>query len=127
MTTLSFSQNIDLQRRAALVFAEIPKKGDRRVERNALNPILRLLVSRRDASVQEPACIALENFAINGGYFSVPARHRILTSSSTDDNRRLIVNLGGLGPLIRLTQSPTISIQRHASGCVLALARNGAN
>ena len=72
LKTLSFSENIDLQRRAALAFAEIPKEEDRRVERNALNIILRLLDSR-DASVQEAACIALENFAINGGYFSMPA------------------------------------------------------
>ena len=72
LKTLSFSDNIDLQRSAAVAFAEIPKKEDLRVESNALNPILRLLDSR-DARVQEVACIALENFATNGGYFSVPA------------------------------------------------------
>ena len=72
LKTLSFSENIDLQRRAAVVFAEIPKKEDRRVERSTLSPILRLLDSR-DASVQEAACIALENFAINGWYSSLPA------------------------------------------------------
>ena len=67
LKTLSFSENINLQRRAALSFAEIPKE-DRRVEHNALNLILRLLDSH-DASVQEAACIALGNFAINGGCF----------------------------------------------------------
>ena len=126
LKTLSFSKQIDLQQWAALAFANIPKKKDRRVERSALNLILHLLESC-DASVQEAACIALENFAINGEYFSVPARRRILTPSSTDNNRRLIVILGGLGPLIRLMQSPAIGIQRHASGCVLALVINSAN
>ena len=72
LRTLSFSENIDLQRRAALAFAEIPKQEDRRIERIALNLILRLIDSH-DAGVQEAACIALENFAINGGYSSVPA------------------------------------------------------
>ena len=68
LKTLSFSENVHLQRRAALVFAGIPKEEDRRVERNTINIILRLLDSR-EASVQEAACIALENFAINGRYF----------------------------------------------------------
>ena len=72
LTTLSFSENVDLQRSAALAFAEIIKKEDRPVEDKTLNPILRLLDSR-DASVQEAACIALGGFAINGGCFSVPA------------------------------------------------------
>ena len=72
LKTLSFSENIDLQRRAALAFAEIPKKKDRRVERNTFNLIFRLL-DTCDASVQEAACVALENFAVNGRYFSVPA------------------------------------------------------
>ena len=72
LTTLSFSENIDLQRRAAVAFAEITEKGVRHVEYKTLSPILRLLDSR-DAVVQEAGCIALKNFAINGGYFSVPA------------------------------------------------------
>ena len=71
LTTFSFSENIDLQRKAALAFAEITEKGVLHAEHKTLNPILRLLNSR-DAGVQEAACVALKNFAVNGGYFSVP-------------------------------------------------------
>ena len=68
LTTLSFSDNTDLQRRAALAFIEITENGVRHFEHETLSSILRLLDSR-DTRVQEAACIALENFAINGGYF----------------------------------------------------------
>ena len=68
---LSFSENIDLQRRAALAFAEISEKEVRRVEDETLGPIVCLL-DNRNADVQEAACVALKNFAVNGGYFSVP-------------------------------------------------------
>ena len=72
LTTLSFSKNVDLQRRAAVAFAEIIVEEDRRVERKVLNPILRLLDSP-DTDVQEAACTALKNLSVNGGNFSVPA------------------------------------------------------
>ena len=123
---LSFSKDIDLQQKAALAFAEITKEEDRPVEHKTLNPILRLLDSR-DAGVQEAACAALKNFAVNSGYFPVPAGRRVLTPSSTDSNRPLIVILGGLEPLTRLMFSPTIGVQWHASDCILALAMHGAN
>ena len=126
LTMLSFSENIDLQQSAALAFAEITEKEVRPVERKTLNPILHLL-DCRDAGVQEAACVALENFTINGGYFSVPVWCQVLTRSSTDDNLPLIINLGGLGPLTCLMLSPAIGVQYHAAGCVLALARHGAN
>ena len=126
LTTLSFSENTDLQRRAALAFADITEKEDRHVEHKILNPVLRLL-SSRDAGVQEAACIALKNFAINGGYFQCQRNIGVLNPSSTDDNRPLIVNLGCLGPLTSLMLSPAIGVQCHAAGCVLALARHGTN
>ena len=125
LTTLSFSKNLDLQRRAALVFAEITEKGTRYAEPKTLDPILRLL-DNCDAGVQEAACIALKNLAVNGGYF----RCSVTSGSdpfSPDENRPLIVNLGGLRVLARLMLSPAVGVQCHASGCVLALARHGAN
>ena len=72
LTTLSFSENVDLQRMAAVAFVEITERGVRHVEHKALNPILHLLDSC-DTSVQEAACVALKNFAIDSGYFSVLA------------------------------------------------------
>ena len=71
LTTLSFSKSIDLQRRAAIVFAEITEKEDRSVNYGTLNPIFKLLDSH-DTGVQEAACSALKHLAVNGGYFSVP-------------------------------------------------------
>ena len=71
LTTLSFSENINLQRRAAFAFAEITEKEVRHIEEETLSPVVCLLDSR-DAGVQEAACVALKNFAVNGGYFSVP-------------------------------------------------------
>ena len=68
LTALSFSENINLQRKAVLAFAEITEKEVRHVGPEALDPIFRLLDSR-DPGVQEAACVALKNFAINGGYF----------------------------------------------------------
>ena len=126
LATLSFSGNIDLQRQAALAFAEITGGGVRHVEDETLSPILRLLDSR-DAVVQEAACVALKNLAINGGYYSVQAWGRVLIPPSTDDNRPLIVNFGGLGPLTCLMLSPAIGVQRHAADCILALAMHGEN
>ena len=71
LTTLSFSKNFNLQRRAALTFAEITETEDRPVEYETLEPIFHLLDSH-DTGVQEAACAALKRLAFNGGYLSVP-------------------------------------------------------
>ena len=70
MKTLSLSENIDHQRRAALVFAEITKKGGQAIERETIDAILHLQDSH-DARVQEAARATLQNLAMHGGYFSV--------------------------------------------------------
>ncbi len=64
LTTLAFSDNVDLQRSAALAFAEITEKEVRPVGRDALDPILFLLNSH-DAEVQRAASAALGNLAVN--------------------------------------------------------------
>ncbi len=65
LTTLSFSDNVDLQRSAALAFAEITEKEVRLVGRDTLDPILFLLGSH-DTEVQRAASAALGNLAVNG-------------------------------------------------------------
>jgi len=45
LTTLSYSDNVDLQRSAALAFAEITEKDVREVTRDTLDPILVCLCS----------------------------------------------------------------------------------
>jgi vacuolar protein 8 len=55
---------VDLQRSAALAFAEITEKEVREVGRDTLDPILFLLGSH-DTEVQRAASAALGNLAVN--------------------------------------------------------------
>lgn len=68
LTTLSFSDNVDLQRSAALAFAEITEKEVRPVGRDTLDPIL-FLLSSHDTEVQRAASAALGNLAVNSACF----------------------------------------------------------
>ncbi|ORY32794.1 vacuolar protein 8 [Naematelia encephala] len=108
LTTLSFSDNVDLQRSAALAFAEITEKEVREVGRDTLDPVLYLLTSH-DHEVQRAASAALGNLAVNA------------------ENKLLIVSLGGLEPLIRQMLSPNVEVQCNAVGCVTNLATHDEN
>ncbi|KAJ9115254.1 Vacuolar protein 8 [Naganishia adeliensis] len=108
LTTLSFSDNVDLQRSAALAFAEITEKEVREVGRDTLDPILFLLGSH-DTEVQRAASAALGNLAVN------------------PENKLLIVRLGGLEPLIRQMLSPNVEVQCNAVGCITNLATHDEN
>ncbi|KAH9005888.1 vacuolar protein 8 [Lactarius hatsudake] len=108
LTTLSFSDNVDLQRSAALAFAEITEKEVRPVGRDTLDPIL-FLLSSHDTEVQRAASAALGNLAVN------------------TENKLLIVKLGGLEPLIRQMLSPNVEVQCNAVGCVTNLATHDDN
>ena len=68
LSTLSYSDNVEVQRGAALAFTEITEKEDRPVGCNTLDPILSsFLLSGHDTEVQQPASAALSNLAMNGG------------------------------------------------------------
>ncbi|GAA96338.1 hypothetical protein E5Q_03004 [Mixia osmundae IAM 14324] len=108
LATLSFSENVDLQRSAALAFAEITEKDVREVSRDTLEPIMFLLQSH-DVEVQRAASAALGNLAVN------------------TDNKILIVKLGGLEPLIRQMLSPNVEVQCNAVGCITNLATHDEN
>ncbi|KIY45504.1 ARM repeat-containing protein [Fistulina hepatica ATCC 64428] len=114
LTTLSFSDNVDLQRSAALAFAEITEKEVRPVGRDTLDPIL-FLLSSHDTEVQRAASAALGNLAVNSA--SLILVH----------NKLLIVRLGGLEPLIRQMLSPNVEVQCNAVGCVTNLATHDDN
>ena len=73
LTTLSFSDNVDLQRSAALAFAEITEKEVRPVGRDTLDPIL-FLLSSHDTEVQRAASAALGNLAVNSECDSTTSR-----------------------------------------------------
>lgn len=108
LSTLVYSDNIDLQRSAALAFAEITEKDVRPVDREVLEPILILLRSI-DSEVQRAACAALGNLAVN------------------NENKILIVEMGGLEPLIRQMLSNNIEVQCNAVGCITNLATQDDN
>ncbi|KAI7902308.1 vacuolar protein 8 [Cokeromyces recurvatus] len=108
LSTLAFSDNVDLQRSAALAFAEITEKDVRQVGRDTLDPILFLLQSH-DVEVQRAASAALGNLAVN------------------TENKLLIVKLGGLEQLIRQMGSPNVEVQCNAVGCITNLATHDEN
>jgi vacuolar protein 8 len=108
LTTLVYSDNLDLQRSAALAFAEITEKYIRPVSREALEPIL-LLLQSSDAEVQRAAGAALGNLAVN------------------NENKKLVVEMGGLDPLIRQMMSPNVEVQCNAVGCMTNLATHEDN
>lgn len=103
LDTLVHSDLIDLQRSAALAFAEMTEKFISKVDRRALELILMLLQSP-DSEVQRAAGAALGNLAVN------------------NDNKRLIVEMGGLGPLMKQMMSPNVEVQCNAVGCMTNLA-----
>ncbi|KAL1986472.1 hypothetical protein VTN96DRAFT_6231 [Rasamsonia emersonii] len=70
LSTLVYSDNVDLQRSASLTFAEITERDVREVGRETLEPILSLLQSP-DIEVQRAASAALGNLAVN---YDVPQR-----------------------------------------------------
>ncbi|GAA5816134.1 Vacuolar protein 8 [Mucor flavus] len=108
LSTLAYSDNVDLQRSAALAFAEITEKDVRQVGRDTLDPILFLLQSH-DVEVQRAASAALGNLAVN------------------TENKLLIVKLGGLDQLIRQMGSPNVEVQCNAVGCITNLATHDEN
>ncbi|CAK7216429.1 Vacuolar protein 8 [Sporothrix bragantina] len=108
LTTLVYSDNIDLQRSASLTFAEITERDVREVDRDTLEPILFLLQSP-DLEVQRAASAALGNLAVNTA------------------NKVLIVDLGGLNPLKRQMLSPNVEVQCNAVGCITNLATHEDN
>ncbi|KAJ5894248.1 Vacuolar protein 8 [Penicillium taxi] len=108
LSTLVYSDNVDLQRSASLTFAEITEHDVREVDRDALEPILFLLQSP-DIEVQRASSAALGNLAVNG------------------ENKVLIVSLGGLVPLIRQMNSANVEVQCNAVGCITNLATHEKN
>jgi hypothetical protein len=81
LTTLSFSDNVDLQRSAALAFAEITEKEVRPVGRDTLDPIL-FLLSSHDTEVQRAASAALGNLAVNSKQIFAALHYPFIFSAS---------------------------------------------
>ncbi|CCJ30803.1 unnamed protein product [Pneumocystis jirovecii] len=108
LTTLVYSDNLDLQRSAALAFAEITEKEICEVGADVLEPVIFLLGSS-DVEVQRAASAALGNLAVNM------------------ENKSLIVKMGGLGPLIEQMSSTNVEVQCNAVGCITNLTTHDEN
>lgn len=104
LTTLVYSDNINLQRSAALAFAEITEKFVRPVSRDVLEPILILLQNNNDTEVQVATCAALGNLAV------------------VNENKILMVEMGALEPLINQMMCSDVEVQCNAVGCITNLA-----
>ena len=96
----------------------------REVDSDTLQPILSLL-QNPDLEVQRAASAALGNLAVNSMFFltfkKIPAHH------SEAENKVLIVQLGGLQPLIRQMMSTNVEVQCNAVGCITNLATHEDN
>ncbi|EEP80119.1 vacuolar protein 8 [Uncinocarpus reesii 1704] len=111
LSTLVYSDNIDLQRSASLTFAEITERDVREVDRNTLGPILFLLQSP-DIEVQRAASAALGNLAVN---------------TTHEENKSKIAKSGALGPLTKLAKSKDMRVQRNATGALLNMTHSDEN
>lgn len=114
LSTLVYSENVDLQRSASLTFAEITERGTRHfrvqtrkrytdtdltfsdvreVDRDTLEPILFLLQSA-DIEVQRAASAALGNLAVNSELTKVPHKKHKLTKTQPKTKCRLFSSEG---------------------------------
>ncbi|GAO15416.1 hypothetical protein UVI_02010760 [Ustilaginoidea virens] len=102
----------------------------REVDRDTLEPILFLLQSP-DIEVQRAASAALGNLAVNSEFSFLQQRLEERTNPSNcllvAENKVLIVQLGGLTPLIRQMLSPNVEVQCNAVGCITNLATHEEN
>merc|ERR1719487_2999301 len=108
LSTLSYSDNVDLQRSAALAFAEITEKDVREVSRETLEPIL-FLLSSHNVEVQCNAVGCITNLATH------------------DENKSRIARSGALSPLTRLAKSKDMRVQRNATGALLNMTHSDDN
>ncbi|TAQ90597.1 hypothetical protein B7494_g1056 [Chlorociboria aeruginascens] len=129
LSTLVFSDNVDLQRSASLTFAEI---------------------TERDIEVQRAASAALGNLAVNtenkvaivllGGLTPLIRQMMspnvevqcnavgcITNLATHEDNKAKIARSGALGPLTRLAKSKDMRVQRNATGALLNMTHSDEN
>ncbi|XP_035659248.1 vacuolar protein 8-like [Branchiostoma floridae] len=107
LCTLSYSDNVELQRSAALCFSEISSRMLAPVSVNMMEPLVALLESE-DTQVQRHATLAVNNFTLHG----------------PESNIRTTLQSGALHPLLTLLNSPDTEVQCNACGCITSLATN---
>lgn len=102
----------------------------REVDRDTLEPIL-FLLQNPDVEVQRAASAALGNLAVNSKrepwYTLGKQKQETDDYTLTAENKVLIIQLGGLTPLIRQMLSPNVEVQCNAVGCITNLATHEEN
>ncbi|KAL3959332.1 hypothetical protein ACCO45_007494 [Purpureocillium lilacinum] len=139
LSTLVFSENIDLQRSASLTFAEITErvlmvpppliKPTRAIKRCLPGYSSRMLtqatdVREVDRDTLEPILFLLQSPDIEVQRAASAALGNLAVNT---ENKVLIVQLGGLTPLIRQMLSPNVEVQCNAVGCITNLATHEEN
>ncbi|XP_065195940.1 uncharacterized protein LOC135827357 [Sycon ciliatum] len=107
---VSYSERVDLQRTAALCFAEISDRMRAEAKMEMVEALVSLL-QVHDVEVQQASSLALSNLALKG-----PAC-----------NKRTIMQAGALRPLISLLNSSNEDVQCNACGCITTLATTEVN
>ncbi|CAH1774891.1 unnamed protein product [Owenia fusiformis] len=101
---LTYSDNTELQRSAALCFAEFGERLTTPVSEVILEPLVVLLQSR-DIQVQRAASLAMSNLAVYG----------------PESNKMSIMKAGAIRPLVKLMYSNSLEVQCNVCGCITAL------
>ncbi|XP_033096208.1 vacuolar protein 8-like [Anneissia japonica] len=110
LCVLTYSENVDLQRSAALWLAEISEKLLQPITLRLMKLVSSLLESG-DMETQKAASLALNNLAVHG----------------PDCNKDIIVKSGGLRILIRLLRSSSLEVKCNVCGCITSLATSDIN
>ncbi|TIA96481.1 hypothetical protein E3P96_03598 [Wallemia ichthyophaga] len=133
LTTLAYSSNVDLQRSAALAFAEITEKEVRQVGRDTLEPLLYLLANH-DTEVQRASSAALGGIEPLIRQMLSPnvevqcnAVGCVTNLATHDENKTKIAKSGALVPLTRLARSKDMRVQRNATGALLNMTHSDEN
>ncbi|XP_077989675.1 uncharacterized protein LOC144444144 [Glandiceps talaboti] len=148
---LTYSENTELQRSAALCYAEISERLMQPVTMNMMEPLV-VLMQSDDLETQKAASLSVSNLLINGPESNKEVIVQsgcvglltnlmlsadlevqcnscgcITTLATTDANKKAIVAAGGIDPLLRLARSSDIRVQRNATGALLNLTHIQSN
>ncbi|OWF43479.1 vacuolar protein 8-like [Mizuhopecten yessoensis] len=110
LSILAYSDNVELQKSAALCFTEISERTKAPLTIPVAKPLVKLLRSR-DLQVQKSATLAVSNFTLQG----------------PDSNKATIGTCGGVEALVCLLQSSNTDVQCNTAGCITTLATTDAN
>ncbi|XP_041361582.1 vacuolar protein 8-like [Gigantopelta aegis] len=148
---LTYSDNEELQRSAALCFVEISERMQAPLTESMAQPLVELLKSS-DVLVQKTASLAVSNFALNGPEVNKDVLvscdvlsplvnllnskntevqcntcGSITTLATAESLKQKIICENGIKPLLTLLSSPDLRVQRNAAGAILNLTHSQSN